>query len=186
MNTTNMMLVLLFLIVLVGMWQSRRMKTMVLCKYTSRSKQTWDKLVKDQGGFVVFEKKQFYLLPAYSQSKQYDKGLSSFFPTQIRAYDFIWNSPYPVDHNTGQPAMLSPEVEKVLDQEGALRDYAGSQQQALSGKSKLGGFDKWMPYIIIVLVIAVGYCIYIVYQMKGDQDIIKTAISDIFNKIGIK
>ncbi len=186
MNTQTMMLALLFLIVVVGMWQSRRMKKYVFCAYTSRSKQTYDKLVPEQNSYVIFEGKKFYLLPSCGKLRLYEKGLSSFFPTKITAYDFVWNSPYPVDPNTGNPVMLSPDVEKALDQEGALRDYAGSQQQALSSKPKLGGFEKWMPYIIIAIVVAVGYAIYLTYQMKSDQDIIKQAISDIFNKIGIK
>jgi hypothetical protein len=186
MNTTNIMLVMLFLIVLVGMWQSRRMKKFVFCTYTSRSKQSYDKVVPEQNSYVIFEGKKFYLLPSYGKLRLYEKGLSAFFPTKITAYDFRWNSPYPVDPNTGDPAMLSPDVEKTLDQEGAMRDYAGSQQQALSGKGKLGGLDRWMPFIMIGLAIAIVYCIYMVYQMKSDQDIIKQAISDIFNKIGIK
>jgi len=188
MNTQSMMLVILFLIVLAGMWQSRRMKDFISCSYTSETNQAWDKVVKAKNGVVIFEKRKFYLLPEYGVSKQFTKGLSSLFPTKITHYDFVWNSPYPVDHKTGEPSMLSPEVENALDQQGIiLAAYQNQGQSALSGKGgKLGGFDKWMPYIFIALVIAVGYAIYMTYQMKADQDIIKQAISDIFNKIGIK
>jgi hypothetical protein len=187
MNTQTMFLVMLLMIVALGMWQSRRMKTMVHCYYTSRSKQGFDKLVREKDGYAIFEGKKFHLLPAYAVQEQYSKGLSSFFPTKISAYSYSWNSDIPIDPNTGVPAMLTPEVMNKLRQEGAMLSYTGSQNQALSSsKSKLGGFDKWMPYIMIVLVLAVVYCIYMTYQMNKDQTIIKTAISDIFNKIGIK
>jgi len=188
MNTQTMMLVMLILIVILGMWQSRRMKTMVHCTYTSQSKQTFNKLVREKDGYVIFDGKRFPLLPAYGVQMHYDKGLSSFFPTKITAYSFRWNSDLPVDPNTGEPAILSPANMNKLRQESALGNYAGSQNQALSTikGGKMGGFDKWMPYIMIVLVLAVVYCIYMTYQMNKDQTIIKTAISDIFNKIGIK
>jgi hypothetical protein len=187
MNTTTIMLVFLMMIVVIGMWQSRKMKTMVLCKYTSRSKQTFDKLVSEKNGYVIFEGKKFRLLPSCGSQKYYDKGFSGFFPTKITAYDFRWNSDLPIDPNTGEPAMLTPENMAKLNQEGALGAYAGSQDQFLKGgKAKLGGIDKWMPFIVIGLGVAIGYAIYMQMQMKADQDIIKQAISDIFTKIGIK
>jgi hypothetical protein len=184
------MLALLALIVIVGMWQSRRMKTMVFCSYTSRSKQSYDKVVKEKNSYVIFEGKKFYLLPQFGKSRQYEKGLSSFFPTKITAYDFRWNSPYPVDPNTGDPAILSPDVERALDQEGALlAAYQNQGQIALSSKvgGKLSGFDKWMPYIMIVLAIAIGYLIYTNIQSAANDKVTQQAIIDLydnFNKIG--
>lgn len=184
MDTQLMMLIFLLILVVAGMYQARRMKNFVFCTYTSRSKQTYDKLVKEQSSHVIFDGKKFNILPSCGKSRQYNKGLSSLFPTKITAYDYVWNSQNPIDPNTGQPAMLSPEVEKILDQEGALKDYAGSQQAGLTGRGRTGGLDKWMPYIMIGLVIAIVYSIYMSYQMKTDQDIMKQAISDIFTKIG--
>jgi hypothetical protein len=189
MNTQMMMLILLFLIIIAGMWQSRRMKSFVFCSYTSRSKQSYDKVVKEKNSYVVFEGKKFYLLPSFGKSRMYEKGLSSFFPTKITAYDFRWNSPYPVDPNTGDPAILSPEVERALDNEGSLlAAYQNQGQAALSSKGgKLGGLDKWMPFIMIGLALAVVFAIYTLYQMKGNDKITQQAILDIyntFNKIG--
>lgn len=182
MNTQTVMLMMLVLIVVVGMWQSRRMKTMVFCTYSSRSKQTFDKLVREKDGCVYFEGKKFHLLPAYGESKYYDKGFSSFFPTKITAYKFRWGSPYPIDPNTGEPAMLSENVIAKLDQESAMLDYAGSQQRALSTvKSKLGGLDKWMPYIMIGLAIAIAYLIYTNYTMQQNNKVTQQAIIDIYN-----
>lgn len=182
MNTQMIMMALLFIIVVAGMWQARKMKNMVFCTYTSRSNQTWDKVIKEQTGYVVFEGKKFYLLPQYARQKQYDKGLSSFFPTKISAYEFVWNSSYPIDHKTGKPAMLSPEVRNALNQEGALFSYAGSQQRVMQGKAgKLGGLEKWTPYIMIVLAIAVGYLIYTNMTSSSNDKTTQQAIIDIYN-----
>lgn len=177
-----MLAVFFMAIVAIGMWQSRRMKTMVLCKYTSRSKQTFDKLVSEKPGYVIFEGKKFKILPSCGQQKYYDKGLSSFFPTKITAYDFRWNSDLPIDPNTGDPVMLTPENMARLNQEQALGAYAGSNETALKGgKAKLGGMDKWMPFIMIGLAIAVGYLIYTNYQDAKNAKVTQQAIIDIYN-----
>jgi len=80
-NMQTVMLVFLAAIVLIGMWQSRRMKDFVSCSYTSETNQAWDKIVKAKNGVAIFEGRKFYLLPEYGVSKQHTKGLSSFFPT---------------------------------------------------------------------------------------------------------
>ena len=150
--------------------------------YSNNNSGTIDKLVPEKNSYVVFDGKKFYLLPSCGKLRFYEKGLSSFFPTKITAYEFRWNSPYPVDPNTGEPVMLSPDVEKALDQEGALRDYAGSQQAALSSKGlKLGGMEKFMPIILIVLAIAVGYLVYTNFQAGKNDKVTQQAIIDIYN-----
>ena len=187
-DSVTMMLILLAGIVVLGMWQSRKMKTKVFCNYTSRSKQTYDKLVNEKDGKVIFEGKAFKLLPAYGKSKYYDKGLSSLFPTKITAYDFRWNSDLPIDPNTGEPAMLTPEVMNKLNQEGAMLSYTGSNQTALAtSKSKFGGMDKFMPIIMIALACAVAFLIYTNFQSSKNDKTTQQAIIDIyntFNKIG--
>lgn len=177
-----MLAVFFMMIVAIGMWQSRKMKTMVNCTYKSRSKQKYTKLVREVDGYVVFDKKRFPLMPQYASQEHYDKGLSAFFPTKISAYTFRWNSDMPEDPATGEPAILSPENMNKLRQESALGAYAGSQQTALSGgKSKLGGMDKWMPFIMIGLAIAVGYLIYTNFQDAKNAKVTQQAIIDIYN-----
>ena len=185
MNTQTMMMVFLGIIVLAGMWQSRRMKSYVFCSYTSRSKQSYDKVVKEKNSYVIFEGKKFYLLPSYGKSRQFDKGLSSLFPTKITAYDFRWNSPYPVDPNTGDPAVLSPEVEKALDQEGILlAAYQNQGQAALSTSKGKGGFlEKMMPIIVIVLALAVAYLVYTNLQSTKNDKVTQNAIIDLYNTL---
>lgn len=96
--------------------------------------------------------------------------------------DFLWNSPYPIDPDTGEPVMLSPEVEHAIDQESAMRNYANSQQTALMGKvGKMGGIERFLPWIAIGAVVLIGL---FVYTMNQDIAIIKQAISDILNKVG--
>jgi len=184
----TMFLILSVIILFVGMWHTRRMKNWIHFSYTSESNQGWDGVVKTRGRFAVIEGKRFKLLPQYSVTRQYTKGFSSFFPTKITHYDFVWNSDFPIDHKTGKPAMVSPEVEHVIDQESALRELAGSQRQSLSSRAKVTGLEKFMPIIMIVVVLAVVWVGYSVYQMQANDKITQQAIIDIyqtFNKMGV-
>ena len=180
------MMVFVLVIALAGVFNAYKLRKQILCTYTSRSKQRYEKFIKSNSSVVIFEGKKFFIVPSCVTHRWHVKGMSQFFPTFIPEISFVWNNPYPVDPNTGEPTMLSPEVENALDQEGALKDYAGGQTAALSGKSggKGGILEKIMPFAMIAAVLGVVYCVYMVYQMKGDQNTIKQAISDIFNKIG--
>lgn len=185
-DTTMVMMIFAFLIILLGMYQARKMKTMVHCTYTSQSNQTYDKLVREKDGYVVFDGRAFPLLPQYSTSRQWDKGLSSFFPTKIAAYTFKWNSDLPVDPSTGEPAILTPENMNKLRNSGMLGSYISGNQQALTqGKGKQGFMEKMMPIILIVIALVSIYCVYQTYMMGKDQKIMKEAISDIYYKTGI-
>lgn len=185
MDYKTMFLAMLFIITVVGMWHTRRMKNWIHFSYTSESTQSWEGIIKTKGRFCVIEKKRFNILPKYGTTRQYTKGLSSLFPTKITHYDYVWNSSNPIDHRTGEPAMLSPEVENAIDQESALRDLAGSQRQVLSNKTKLVGLEKWMPYIVVALLVAVVYVVYQMQMITADQSVMKEAISDIYYKTGI-
>lgn len=183
MNIQMMMLVLLAAIVLIGMWQSRRLKDYVSVSYTSETNQAWDKVVKAKNGVVVFEGRKFYLLPEFGVSKLFTKGLSSFFPTKITHYDFVWNCAYPVDHRTGKPAMLSPEVENALDQRSTiLAAYKNQGQNAISTiKGKGGMFEKLMPILVIVAVLGVAYLVWTNMQSAKNDKVTQQAIIDIYN-----
>lgn len=182
-NTQTMLLMMLFLIVVLGMWQSRRMKNFISVSYTSETNQAWDKVVKAKNGVAIFEGRKFYLMPEYGVSKQFTKGLSSLFPTKITHYDFVWNSPYPVDHKTGKPAMLSPEVENALDQRGTiLAAYQTTGQGAISTmKGKGGFFEKLMPILVIVAVLGVAYLVWNNMQTSKNNKVTQQAIIDIYN-----
>lgn len=181
MSTQNLIMMVIFAVFLYAIYSTNKIVKTVHCRYTSRSKQSMDKDVPLKTGYVMFENKRFYVLPSCVTSQIVKSGVHALFPTKRNELSFVWNSPYPVDPNTGEPVMLSPEVEKALDQEGALGDYAGSQQKALTGKSKLGGFDKWLPWIAIGLVVGVGVFVYTMYK---DQATMKQFLSDIYSKIG--
>jgi hypothetical protein len=171
-----------FLVFVLAMYTTRKLRKQIRCRYTSRSKQTYEKFISAQASCVIFEGKKFYIIPKCVKHHWFEKGLSQLFPTFMPEMDFIWNSEYPVDPDTGEPVMISPEVEATIDQEAAFREYAGSQRNALLGtKGKLGGFTQWLPWIALAAVVILF--IY-VYPKMQDIGIIKKTLSDILMKIG--
>jgi preprotein translocase subunit SecG len=188
MNTQNIILIAIVIMFAYAIYATNNIKKKVRCRYVSRSKQSFEKMIPSKSNYVYFESKKFYILPRCVTLNAYDKGIFSLFPTKVWEVSYHWNSPYPDDPNTGEPVMLSPEVEKTLDQEAALGDYAGSQQRALMGKGGKGGMlEKMMPVIVIVMALAVAYLVYTNFQSSKNDKVTQQAITDIyntFNKIG--
>ena len=190
-NFLYVMIIFLFAIVALGMFQARKMKKYISYSYTSSTNQAYDGIVKVDGNIIVFDGKKYYLLPQYGVNKQYTKGLSGLFPTKITHYDLLWNSPYPIDHKTGQPAILSPEVERSLDQQSSiLATYQNQGQSAISGiKTKGGIMEKLMPILTIVAILGVAYLVWTNMSAAKNDKVTQQAIIDIyntFNQNGIK
>jgi hypothetical protein len=187
MNTMTMVAILLVAVVMGGVLNAQKLRKQIRCRYTSKSKQSYERFVKLDSTIVVFEKKPYYIIPSCVTHHWYTKGMSQLFPQFMPEISFTWESQFPVDPNTGKVTIVDPATKSLMRSQEAMANYAGSQYSAVTSKGgKSGGFEKWMPYIIIALVIAVGYSVYQGYMMKADQNIMKQAISDIFNKIGIK
>lgn len=181
MNYQVLLLFTFSIIFLYGIYSTNKAAKTIHCRYSSRAKQSIEKDIPLASNYVLFEKKKCYVIPSCVTTQRVKKGIHALFPTTRLELSFVWNSPYPVDPNTGNPVMLSPEVEKALDQETALGDYAGSQQRAVMGKAKIGGLEKWLPWIAIAGIVIIALFLYTMYQ---DQNTMKQFLSDIYTKIG--
>jgi preprotein translocase subunit SecG len=184
MNTQMLFLIIICLVFIMAVFSTNKVAKTVHCRYVSRSKQSIEKDISLKASNVIFEKKKFNVIPSCVTTQKVTKGIHALFPTTRRELSYVWNSPNPIDPNTGEPVMLSPEVEKALDQEGALGDYAGSQNRALAGKGGKGGMlDKLMPIMMIVCVLAVVFLVYTHFQDAKNAKVTQTAISDIYNTL---
>jgi hypothetical protein len=191
MNAQYMMVMMAFLVVVFigAVFKARRLRKMIRCRYTSRSKQTYEKFVKSDSQKVVFEGKEFKVMPSCVTHHWFEKGFNQLFPMFMPEISFTHESQLPVDPNTGKPVIVSAEVKNLMRSQENMASYAGSQQQAVSqGRMKSGLLDKWMPLIMIGLVVAIGYLIYTNMQMEANDKVTQQAIIDIyqnFNKYGM-
>jgi len=181
-NQTAMLVVLM--IVGLAIYKTYRLRNKIICRYTSRSKQTWDVIVPAKGECVFIEKRKFIIIPECI--KHHWHWVLGIIPTFMPELDFVWNSKYPVDPNKGQPTVISPEVEEAIDEERLTRAYAHSQNQEASGKvGKLGGLAQYMPYIAIALVVVVAFYFYTQNKaITSDLNVVKLALQSLLNKQG--
>jgi hypothetical protein len=137
---------------------------------------------------VYFEGKKFFIIPKCVKHKWYDAGLQWFSPMFMPEIDFIWNSEFPVDPNTGEPVVLTPEVAGIYREAESYQNYAGGQQTEMTksgGSAKLSGLSKYLPWIAIIAVALVA--IYFYNQNQSTQSALKIVelnLQKILVKIG--
>ena len=187
MNSQNIYIILVLLIFLYASYSTRKLRRRIKCRYTSQSKQTYNKVVLASSSWVIFEGKKFYIIPNCVKHHWVDEGIGWLFPTFMPEMDFVWNSKYPVDPNTALPVVLSPEVENTIDEENSFRSYAGGQKQMLAtqGSGKLSGFSKYIPWIALIGVALVAVYFYTQNQKTAaDMLVVKKALQDLLNRFG--
>jgi cell division protein FtsL len=169
-------------------YNARKLRRKIHCRYTSISKQTYEKDVDAKSSSVYFEGKKFFIIPKCVKHKWYDAGLQWFSPMFMPEIDFIWNSEFPVDPNTGEPVVLTPEVAGIYREAESYQNYAGGQQTEMTksgGSAKLSGLSKYLPWIAIAAVALVA--VYFYTQNQSTQAALKVVelnLQKILVKIG--
>ena len=176
-QTLIMMFALMWLAV--AIFGSYKLRKQVRCRYTSKSKQSYEKFVKSDSNVVIFEKKPFYVLP--SCVTHHWKSYAVVFAMFMPEISYTWESQYPIDPNTGKVSIVDPNTKALMRAQENMANYAGSQQQAVMSKAKLGGLEKWTPFILIGVALAVVYAIYMIMQMQSNNKITQQAIIDLYN-----
>jgi hypothetical protein len=188
MSSTTIYIVIILLVVLYASFSARKNRTKLRCRYTSRSKQTFNKVVDAKSSTVFFDNKKFYIVAGCVKHHWMDDGIQWLFPTFMPEMDFVWNSEFPVDPNTGNPVVLSPDVAGIYKEEESYRNYAGGQQTEMSksgGTAKLSGISKYLPWIAIAAVALVA--VYFYNQNQSTQaslKIVELNLQKILVKIG--
>ncbi len=177
-NTTLILMVVAAWLIL-GAFGSYKLRKQIRCRYTSKSKQSYEKFVKSDSNTVIFEKKPFYILP--SCVTHHWRNYAIIFSMFMPEVSYTWESQYPIDPNTGKVAIVDPNTKSLMRAQENMANYAGSQQQAVMNKGKMGGMDKWTPFILIGVAVAVGFAIYKIMGMETNDKITQQAIIDIYN-----
>jgi hypothetical protein len=173
-------------------FNARKLRHKIRCRYTSITKQTQEQVVDASSNIVVFTDKKitkrFYIITSCVKHRWWEEGLQWFSPMFMPEIDYNWNSPYPIDPNTGQPIVLSPETAGIIKKEENARAYAGGQQMEMTkggGNAKLSGMSKYLPWIAIIAVALVA--VYFYNQNASTQAALKVVelnLQKILVKIG--
>jgi hypothetical protein len=113
--------------------------------------------------YLVFDHKRFTIIRKCIRYLWYKRSIHRFFPTRVAALHYVWNSEFPIDPETGQVYITSPEARAVMNQEEKFIAYNRAQAK-VSGQKE--GFIKRNGAIIaIILVVIVG--VYLYMQVQG-------------------
>ena len=187
MSTTQLLVAFIILLFLYASFSTRKLRHKIRCRYTSRSKQTFNKIVDTKASTVFFDGKKFFIIPKCVKHHWMDESLQWLFPTFMPEMDFVWNSQFPVDPDTGEPVVLSPEVGATIKEEESYRSYAGGQQTEMTkvGGGKMSGFSKYLPWISLIAVALVAIYFYSkMNSMNADMNIVKLNLQKLLNKFG--
>lgn len=146
-----------FLLIIVGgllfwaWWDNSSKRNKIYCQFTNPTKRDIYRWVKVTSRYVIFEGKKYDILQNCIKTVWWDKGIiGMLFPRDIPKLDFVWYDRFPIDPNTGVPAVVSPEVRAVMNkEEWAKAYYKGSAPNNRAG-GKLGFLQQWLPAIIAI------------------------------------
>lgn len=180
MNTQTMIMILVLMWFAMAVFGSYKLRKQIRCRYTSKSKQSYEKFVKSDTGTVLFEKKPFYIFS--SCVTHHWKNYAILFWMFMPEISFTWESQYPIDPNTGKIIIVDPQTKSLMRSQENMASYAGSQQAAVLQGRKAGGMlERLMPIIAIIAVVVSIYAAYTVTKIQSNDKITQQAIIDIYN-----
>lgn len=164
------MLIAIMAIMLVGMaWYANSSKRdKIYCSFRRVNKSKIVKFVKMTSRYVIFDGARYDIIPSCITYEWFDKGLiGKMFPQSVATLDFSWYSRYPLDPNTLKPVVISPEVRKAMNKEEWVRSYAKGFVPPTAKKQSM--IQQYLPFASIVLVILVGFYLYMNMQVLSQQ-----------------
>lgn len=163
-------LVVGLLIVFRFLFDLYRINNRVLCRFTGRDnrvKKKWAKLVEN--GRVEFNKGWYYILTRCLRS---DTTFFGLLP--VTFIEFSYKSKWPISPETGEPEQETPEMRKNLNKREDIQALEVGSQKAMGGVKVAGVGGGWLP---IALVIGIVVIIYLMFQMRGQIDMLGQAIN---------
>jgi len=159
MDFSTFMLVMMCVLVGFAWYANSSKRNKIHCTFRRINKTKVAKFVKMSSRYVSFDGKLYDIIPSCITFQWWDKGLvHMLFPQWVATLDFIHNSRFPIDPETGKPAVISPEVRKAMNKEEWVKSYAKGFTPP--SNKKQGMLQQYLPWISIILVVMVGFYLY--------------------------
>ncbi len=156
----SLFLVILVLVVFAWAWYSAsKLQNQIHCSYRRVDKTVIEKFTHRRSKHVRFDGQEYNIVPDRILLIRWKRGIHQFLPIWVQHLDFTWDYPYPLNPNDYKSPIISPEVRNAINQEERMKAYARSQQQAL-GSKKGGMLQQYLPYIIIIGFVILGFWLY--------------------------
>lgn len=167
-NLQTMLLVVLGLTVVYAGYSAHMLKDRIYCTFRRKDKTRIEKWAKANQSRIDFDNGWYYLNPRRTTLTLVTKGIHAIIPIWARCLDFRHDSSQALDPDTFTNAWESPEARKALNKEEDIRAYQQGNLQAIQGKQKKGMLEQFMPLLVVVGFLIVGYMVWTLTK-KTDQ-----------------
>lgn len=158
---TYQTLIIIMLIVVVGMaWYANWSKrNKIYCRFIRINKTTVQKFVKMTSRYVIFDNKRYDIVSKCIVFDWWDKGLiHMLFPQWVASLEFIYDKRFPIDPETGEAVIITPEVRNAMNKEEWVKSYAKNFTPPSTKKETT--LQQYLPWITIGLVALIGFYVY--------------------------
>ncbi len=162
-STSAMLFYLLLFYIIYASYSARKLKDQIWCTYRKRDKTKIEKFVKAKEKRTIFDGGWYDIIPQSITLMLWDKGIHWLLPIWVRTLDYRHNSPKPLDPNTFEND-YTPEERAQLDMSDDVADFAKGTAQSLQAKGKKGMLEAYMPMIMLIAVIGIGYMLWTLNQ----------------------
>jgi len=170
---------LLIVFVMYGVYSTTKKQKQVLIIFHRRTGQIIERFATVNDKTVDVDGFRFTIMPDRHFLFLWDRGIHSFFKTWVITYEFSFDSKYPHDPKNFKDNVISPSVSKVLNNEARMGSFAKGVNNQGSGVKKQGMFEKYLPYIMILVVVIL---LVVVVQMKGQMGALTTTVNHLMGK----
>jgi hypothetical protein len=163
----TMVLIIVIMVFGLAMLSAYDKKDKIYCTFRRRDKTLVEKWAKSSRGLIDFEGGWYRVIPKRCMLMFWNKGIHGFIPIWVRRLDYRYDSNMPIDPETFNAAYDNPADQKALDRTEDLTSLLRTQERVI-GKQKQSGLSGWLPIIVILGFIVVGYMVYM-QQQKTDM-----------------
>lgn len=176
MDYQTLFLLMTMTVVVMAWWENYSKRGKIYCRFRRPDKTLVAKFVKMVSRYVVWDGKKYDVDKGCIVYELWNKGLvHTFFHQNVATLDFTHESRWPIDPETGKPAIISPEVRNAMNKEEWVKSYAKGFVPPSAKKQTM--FQQWLPLITIGLVFIMGVYFYVNMQSLG------IGLADIANKV---
>ncbi len=176
MTFQTLILIMAMVIVFMAWYANSSKRNKIYCSFTRVNKTSIHKFVKMTSRYVVFDGKRFDIFSKCIVFDWWDRGLvHMLFPQWVATLNFTYASRFPNDPETGQPAIISPEVRNAMNKEEWVKSYAKGFTPPSSKKQTT--IQQYLPWVSVILVLVVGVYFYTNMQAMAQS------LTDIANRV---
>lgn len=160
MDTTTLLIAAVILLIGFLVFELNKMKGRIFCRYFRADGTDIEKWVKAKQRRTEFDDGWYYVNNKRISMHVLDKGIFKLFPIRVPCLTYYWWSPQPIDPKTGEAGWETPEARKNLGKEEDIRALMVGTQKAVGIQAKTSFLDRWLPYIMVIAIVIIGYMIY--------------------------